>query len=390
VALLRYVKTPTGWKRVGVERNRRGETLLTKGEVVLERGLYQLRWYVGKKAHFMSVGESLEEAIIAQDKKAAELHDAPEAAKRAGGTFVPEDPARRTLSILKDEFIRLKQKSNKDRETVLAYQNLIGQFLECGKRYPEQIEGIDLLEFCQNLRDRKLSERTVQNYFGSITAFLNFCGIDHKLLVKKEDRPRKEDPDPIPYDKEDVAKFMSHLKTERHRLFFETLLKVGLREREATFLEWEDLNFRDSCVDVKGAKTRMLTVNGEKKEFRFQTKTRKSRTIPLETGLLEKLKAWRQSNPTTQFVFGTRKDLPDGHLLETCKEIAKAAGLVSEDWYLHRFRGTFATWSLWAGVDARTVQEWLGHTKIEMTSRYLAPQRGQKAQDKINAVSWGV
>lgn len=136
VALLRYVKTSTGWKRVGVERNRRGETRLVKGETVLERGLYQLRWYVGKKAHFVSVGESLVEAIVAQDKQVAKL-SAPELAAAAGGTFVPEDPAKETLAVFRDKFIRIKVNSKKDKETIQAYQNLIGQFLEgCGKRYP--------------------------------------------------------------------------------------------------------------------------------------------------------------------------------------------------------------------------------------------------------------
>jgi integrase len=335
VALLRYVKTESGWRRVGVERNRRGETLsIKKGETVLERGLYQLRWYEGAKAKFLSVGESLDEAVIAQDKKIAELK-APVEAKKAGGTFVPEDPTKETLAVLRDKFIRIKETSKKDKETVSAYKNLISQFLEgCGKRYADQIEGIDLLEFCQGLRDKGLSERTVQNYYGTITAFLVYAKVDHKTLVNREDRPHQDDPDPIPYDKQDVVKFLSHLKTERHRLFFETLLKVGLQEREATFLEWNDLHFREGCVVVAGIKNLALTVNGKEKAVRFMTKTRKDRTIPLEAGLLERLKSWKQQNPGTKFVFGTRQDLPDGHMLESCKQAAKAAELNPNDWYL--------------------------------------------------------
>ena len=46
----------------------------------------------------------------------------------------------------------------------------------------------------------------------------------------------------------------------------------------------------------------------------------------------------------------------------------------------------FATWSLWAGVDLRTVQLWLGHSDIESTMRYLKPSRSQQVRDKVNEI----
>ncbi len=49
------------------------------------------------------------------------------------------------------------------------------------------------------------------------------------------------------------------------------------------------------------------------------------------------------------------------------------------------FRATFATWHLWAGVDLRTVQLWLGHKDMESTMRYLKPARSQAVREKVNA-----
>lgn len=54
------------------------------------------------------------------------------------------------------------------------------------------------------------------------------------------------------------------------------------------------------------------------------------------------------------------------------------------NFWLHKFRNTFATWSLRRGVDIRTVQHWLGHADISMTQRYLAPETGEQAQRRIN------
>jgi len=60
--------------------------------------------------------------------------------------------------------------------------------------------------------------------------------------------------------------------------------------------------------------------------------------------------------------------------------------LKPDGFWLHKFRATFATWSLWAGVDLRTVQHWLGHTDIESTMRYLKPSRSQQVRDKMDEV----
>ena len=37
-----------------------------------------------------------------------------------------------------------------------------------------------------------------------------------------------------------------------------------------------------------------------------------------------------------------------------------------------------------AGVDLRTVQEWMGHKDLESTSRYLQPARGNEALALVN------
>jgi site-specific recombinase XerD len=63
-----------------------------------------------------------------------------------------------------------------------------------------------------------------------------------------------------------------------------------------------------------------------------------------------------------------------------------SANAKKEDFWLHKFRATFATWSLWAGVDLRTGLQWLGHSDMESAMRYLKPSRSQQVREKVNEI----
>lgn len=85
-------------------------------------------------------------------------------------------------------------------------------------------------------------------------------------------------------------------------------------------------------------------------------------------------------------VFPTAGCRPKLNFLDDLKACAVRAKLDKDNFWLHKFRATFATWSLWAGVDLRTVQQWLGHSDIESTMRYLKPSRSQQVQEKVNGI----
>lgn len=72
--------------------------------------------------------------------------------------------------------------------------------------------------------------------------------------------------------------------------------------------------------------------------------------------------------------------------LNCLKAVTARAGLDKETFWLHKFRATFATRCLWAGVDLRTVQQWLGHSDMESTMRYLKPSRSKQVRDKVNEI----
>jgi hypothetical protein len=63
--------------------------------------------------------------------------------------------------------------------------------------------------------------------------------------------------------------------------------------------------------------------------------------------------------------------------------VAKRTQMAEDNFWLHKFRATFATRCLWAGFDLRTVQQWPGHSDIESTMRYLKPSRSAGTNEKV-------
>jgi len=100
-----------------------------------------------------------------------------------------------------------------------------------------------------------------------------------------------------------------------------------------------------------------------------------------------KKRRWKAKADTARgLVFPTAGCNPKLDFLDCLKAVAERAKLGKDDFWLHKFRSTFATRCLWAGVVLRTVQQWLGHSDMESTMRYLKPSRNQAVRDKVNDI----
>ena len=63
--------------------------------------------------------------------------------------------------------------------------------------------------------------------------------------------------------------------------------------------------------------------------------------------------------------------------LDCLKAVAKRAELKPLDFWLHKFRATFATKHPREGIDRRTVQDWMAHKDLESNVR-LSETRSQQ------------
>jgi integrase/recombinase XerD len=367
----RSIPSVTLYIRITDEKGKRRYERVNRRKPQLNGGVYCLHFYENGERKWATVGTDINAALKARMEKESELLTRPVEAK-------PSPAAPKSLEELRTAFIHDKKTTFKkdgsplDADTITHYEYVTRVFLDTIQRtMPSHVTKQDLKDWIASQRLR-VSHRTVCNLYISVVCFLHFCGVDHKKLLPQSERPTPVEETPEAYTPEEMTRFFFNVVNERDSLAFEFLLKTGAREREMTELEWDDLILGPTPV------VKYRTKEG------FRTKTGKSRVVPLESSLAVKLAEWRVKNPTTRLVFPTDEGKVEGHFLRICKAVAKRAGMDEKNFWLHKFRDTFATWALRRGVDIRTVQHWLGHADITMTQRYLAPEQGEHAQRQIN------
>jgi integrase len=151
-------------------------------------------------------------------------------------------------------------------------------------------------------------------------------------------------------------------------------LYTGLRRSELLYLEWQDIDFDNGLICVQS-----------KPEFGFHPKSYKPRSIPmcreLRTLLLDMPQVGR-------FVFDDGQNRPLHHpdtYYKQLMKIYKKAGIQGAN--LHALRHTFASHLIMKGVDPRTVQEYLGHSSLQITEKYSHLSKSHK-QEAINVLNF--
>jgi integrase/recombinase XerD len=337
-------------------------------------GAYYISWYEGKRLIRLSVGKDASTATARRLQKEAELN-----AVNNGVTVVPDngENGHRSIATAVAEFLEETELSKKPK-TLAAYTTALNYFTEsCPKLFLKDIDRKDLLKFSAFLREhKKQSPRSVYNKFENVMSFLKANGI--RGLAGKNDWPRYTEEEPEIYDQDDLDTLFKACDN-RERLWFEFFLMTGMREQEVMYTYWSDINLKHATVRVS-----------HKPDRGWTPKAYKEREIPIPSNLAESLAAWKKkAKKGCDLVFPTAGCNPKLNFLDDLKAVAERAKLDKDNFWLHKFRATFATRCLWAGVDLRTVQQWLGHSDMESTMRYLKPARNTAVREKVNQIFGG-
>ena len=233
-----------------------------------------------------------------------------------------------------------------------------------------------LRSFQAELLDIGLSAGTVGTYHRVLRNFLGFCDREgYGTQAGSLAAPAPQEPvlEPEVFSEAEERALLGACRSERDKLLVEFMLRTGLRRTELIHVRVDDI--------VDGSEGAYVRVR--------QGKGRKDRIVPLDT---------RRENFSRKLVRYIRtsrpKDTHNPHLWLSSRRNARtgdyeplsADGLMSLLQRLgsatgvhvhpHKFRHTFATRALAAGVDSLALQRALGHTTLAMVNRYVHFQSG--------------
>jgi len=155
-------------------------------------------------------------------------------------------------------------------------------------------------------------------------------------------------------EQEEVALLLDEMP-EHLKALVACAVYAGLRREELFHLRWEDVNW----------KTGELTVVSREEHH---TKNYESRRIPMNEVLAEALRRHLHRLDSLH-IFCNRDGQPYDNIRKALHSAAKRAGIVGMVG-LHQLRHAFCSHALMQGIDARTVQKWMGHRDLKTTLRY--------------------
>lgn len=351
-------------------------------------GAYYIEWRERGKRCRVSVAR--EDAVDEARKKAVELQAIRDGLIAAPEPSVEETVVKTPIGDAIDAYLRYVKMQRKSR-TFLTYRYTLDVLLRASykKPYVEEAAREDAIDFMTYCYEQGLGPRTV--YDKVVTVLQLFKRHGRSGLMEKGDWPKYVDTIRPIYEPEELTA-MFNVATEDESDLLKFILGSGFRDQEHRTVEYVDLDFRHDLARVTA-----------KPKWDFTPKNWEERAVPLPHALMERMKnrMERKKARPHDLVFGNTKGKPDSELDMVVKRVAERAGLncghcVTEhgnkcaegphcqNFFLHKFRHTFATNHLRDGVDIRTVQAWMGHRDIKSTMVYLKGIRSKDAAHKVN------
>ena len=268
--------------------------------------------------------------------------------------------------------------SERTREAYLRAARQLAKFHR--RADPGTLEEQHVKEYLLWLRtEKRAAPGTLRIAFNGIRFFYRHsCPRDWITLLKF--RIPKETKLPAVLTLDEVQRIMHAIQRDRFRAYFWTVYSCGLRLNEALALQVGDIDSERMRIHVhrgKGAKDRL---------------------VPLPAATLDVLREYWKTHrhasllfPKTTYQGGVVPDTKQTMSESTVQGALRRAVVqlkFTRNISVHCLRHSYATHLLEAGVNLRLLQQYLGHSSLKTTARYLhLTSCGQEnAALKINGV----
>ncbi len=265
---------------------------------------------------------------------------------------------------------RIGKSENRLRGLYSNFKSILIPFF--GNKRIKDITHLDIDAFIDSQLKRDIKKKTITHYVTDLNALLNWALLKEEMIsvnpmskvVKKRIRPEKIIK--RGFTKDEIKKCEACL-TGAELYFFQFLLFTGARLKEALFTRWEDIDYENREVIIRGTKTEGSL-----------------RTMEMCNSLYDVLKGLEAYKTDSPYIFHHSDGKPILRRDKLFKRIKNKTGIkITAKDLRDVFASTITMGSGGNVPDIKTVSELLGHTNITTTQKYLFSLK----QKKMKAVS---
>ena len=342
-------------------------------------------------------------------KTQAEVRRKLEGLKSARDNGIDLDAARMTVSEWLDIWMRDYRGGIKDSTKASYAQDIRLHIVPyIGKIQLARLKAADVQKMYNLVVENGLSPKSVKNTHGILHKALSQAvklGFVEKNVCDCCELPAIRKKEMHPIVDETLARFLEAIRTDAYGDLMFVALFTGLRESELIGLTWDCIDFEKKKIRVYRQLSKPRGVNANGLYVFSDLKNKKERTFTPMDAVLEVLahvreqqSEWKRKcggawdNPyNLVFTNETGKNLCTTTVWKRFKRIAVAIG--AEESRFHDLRHSFATLSIEAGSDIKTVSESLGHATTAFTmdvyghtSERMQQEHAQKLQAHISSL----
>ena len=298
-----------------------------------------------------------------------------------------------------------------------CYKNYIQKKL--GKRKLADFKPILLERLFQDMADNDYSTKTIRDIYNILSAVFKYA-VHNRLITYNPcdgvELPKTKKKPIRVLSVEEQSDVLRYAKGRLYENLIITALGTGMRAGELLGLTDADLNFRKREITINKTLVHIKDLSTGKYVFKYQTPKTESgkRVIPMQESVYKALRkqrtqkkemqiasdAWEPLKGFENLVFVSKNGKPvSAHAFQSAlnwivnainKDRQKQAEKGKKDFvpmehiYPHVLRHTFATRCFEAGIEAKTVQKYLGHSSVAITLDIYTHVTNDKARIEMD------
>ena len=292
--------------------------------------------------------------------------------------IVKKEDEKLNFKVIADEWLETKIITIKE-STYYNYVYFINKYIIniLGDMTIEELQNYNFNEFITELM-KTLSNKTIRDILCIVKSILNYANeeYDANIKIKKIKSPQ------LIQEKVEILSNREKGRLENACIRENTLksigilvcLNTGLRIGEICALKWENINLDKNILYVK--KTLQRVYNKEERKTKVIIDVPKTissiRAVPISNKLYEIIKPLKNNYKDEDFFLTGNKEkyFEPRSYQKYFKDILRKCKI--KGYKFHTLRHTFSCNCIEVGMDAKSLSEILGHSKVEITlNRYV-------------------